>query len=163
MSLIIDNKDHFKVLFETVKKNKPSKCYISTFNIFAGITHDGKDVVEDYHYENISHDFLELLRNLKVKTEIVVGLPYFMECRKGCPDCLNEYQKRTRRIYKHFDKWPEFKWKALEFHHSKYILFSPKYSFIGGRNLTSSNYNDLTFLHTDTKLYNKLVKYHVDL
>jgi len=145
--MFITAEDHIKYLHELISQ-RPKNVYIATFNIFAGIMFDGADINNwGAKYNNEMHGVLDNLQDSRANTRILVGIPDLIPCRPGCESCLEKYVKLLTRTLKHAEKWA-FNWKYVERFHMKSYIFDYGDTIkgvVGGRNLTTSNYADLTF------------------
>lgn len=149
-------------------EEKPAVVQISTFGIYAGILDTGKDMHEvGGKYTSQTHKLLDKLHSIEGLTvHILVGVSQYKSCKdKGkthCEDCYVTYGKQFTRLLKHVEKWPNFKWRFGEELHLKCTIFSygddegnlsHRRVLGGGRNLTDSDWADITFelpdeLHT---------------
>ena len=145
--MLITTEDHINHLHKLIN-DKPKNVYIATFNIYAGILFDGDDVNNwGDKYKNEVHGVLDHLQESGANTKILVGIPGLIVCKSGCEDCLTKHLKVLTRLQKHAEKWP-FDWRYTEeFHLKSYIFdYGKKLSgVVGGRNLSPSNWVDLTF------------------
>lgn len=148
--MFLDNASHFSYLFEQVA-NKPSEVFISTFGIYCGITHDGRDTTQwGAKYKLASRDLLEALRPTPAKVKILVGAGTYRSCKGklACLDCEKTYFQGLIRLVNHADLFPEFQWRVTTELHLKCALFSygkTVTGVAGGRNFTDSNWSDVTF------------------
>lgn len=157
--LIISNlDDFFKALGRSARTAK--ECYISSYSIYAGITWDNVCTVTEFGYDNGGFKFFNLLEKRDVRTSIIVGKPMVIECRPGCPYCMEKQNQQVERIYNHQRRWPYFDWNICKEHHAKYIIFDNHDCFIGGRNVTDSSFFDLSFFVNDASLFEELKTIH---
>lgn len=127
--------------------DKPNKIWLSTFNIYAGITKKAVDVRKAYSVTNHTANFLDQIDGLNIECNILCGLPMFTECRKGCLDCKQK-KKDTFKRYKFTQRhWPNLNWKFVKDFHLKCAIFEYEDKlrvFVGGRNLSDSSWVDLS-------------------
>jgi len=145
--MFITQKDHNQYLKKLIIE-KPDEVMIATYNIYAGILHDGEDAHswgEKYHSD--AHEILDMLCDCK-RVRIIVGTPPLSLCKAGCEDCIAKQYKSATRLSKHALKWPKYQWKYTGDFHLKCYLFKKDgimKGVIGGRNLSDSNWVDVTF------------------
>lgn len=117
-------------MLKRLLRKKPDEAYVATFGIYDA----ARDVAE----------FLKELKKVK-KVKILVGV---YKKRDGqSQKNYNEYLDRLLNIVK---KYPQFQWKFSDKTHIKCIGFRKNGKdlgcIIGGRNLTGSNFDDVSFL-----------------
>jgi len=123
---------------------------ISTYGIYAGITHYGQDLNgQSSKYTAYAKEFLDSLIGVS-KVNIVVGLYPYSSCKGTvrCVYCESRYVRGLLRLSSHKDHFSSFKWRVKPNNHLKSVLAIKDNSFegiVGGRNLSDSNWNDLTF------------------
>jgi len=139
---------HINGLLKLVGGN-PQLVMVATYNVYAGILHDGDDSHEwGGKYENETHDFLDRLNKVP-EVKILVGFPALKLCKENCEDCIKQQYKLAMRLDQHRKKWPNFEWRYSENFHLKCYLFYYKGGYIGiggGRNLSSSDWTDVSFI-----------------
>ncbi len=87
MKLFIKIEDHFQYLDQLVKKG-PTKVFIASFGIYAGITYDNRDTTEwGPKYRLGTRDFLESLRG--IDTHIIIGVSDYKSCKGKNVSCYN--------------------------------------------------------------------------
>lgn len=152
MNILPTNEDYFNKLHEL--SDKSDSICLCTYGIYAGIMPDGRDLSR--RYQNMVHEFFDSIIDKRVV--IVVGLYPFMPCCDNCTDCIESHVKNLLRLLCTAEKWPSFKWMFSETMHAKYCLFSNKNQFngaiVGSRNLSDSQYADVSFYSDDSKLKN---------
>lgn len=145
MKYLLHSKEYHNTLYKLVAASKEIK--ISTFGVYAGVLN---------HKILPFHDLyktFELMRSKKV--QILVGVADERLCFKGCRGCKLSHKKYLQRIERHIEHWPEIDWRLTTKHHAKMMIFDNKYAILGGRNLTGSGFEDLSFLtFADTELIN---------
>jgi len=147
--IFTDTESHNGALKQMAKR-KPQAISIATYNIYAGILHDGEDSHQwdDDKYKNGAHEFLDLITTIQ-DVRILVGISPMILCKKLCEDCIADGYKRAMRLVKHKEKWPRFQWRFTDSFHFKCYLFHYKSGDVGvggGRNLSNSNWVDMSFV-----------------
>ena len=145
-------------------KQKPKEVVIASFNVYAGILHDGDDCHEwGGKYRNNVHELLDSLADAKVS--LLVGIPLFRPCKPACEECLEAHCKQANKLVKHSEKWPHFDWRFTESFHLKCCIFYYSKGSIGvtgGRNLTDSSWTDMSMVMNEKqtaqarKLFNQM-------
>ncbi len=143
---------------------------ISTFGLYCGVLHDGRDTAEwGSSYANNSRKILDGLAAVP-QVRILVGLPQYKTCKVNktqCLDCEMAYAKSLLRISAHITKFSKFKWRVCNQLHMKCTIVTAGdtiCSFVGGRNYTGSDWDDLDLEldHTESlgilKLYSAIWK-----
>jgi len=151
MKLLVTLDDHYKELIKLA--HKAEVVNIFTFGIYAGILDDGRDTTEwGPKFRNQTHEFLDLLVELKCDTTITVGVPWFNSCTKEevCIDCISKFRAGLTRINNTVKHWDgDFDWFFTSKLHAKAFLFfdeeNPVGVVTGGRNLCDSTWDDLSF------------------
>jgi hypothetical protein len=144
-----ENEDFNNRLVELAKE-KPTSVLIGSYSIYAGILKDGRDTTEwdDAKYGNLIHEFLDELDRNNCDTKILIGVPHFPTCYKGCPNCRYKKVSLLKRLYFTAKKWDNFDWKFHDSSHLKCVLFSfedgRRVSVMGGRNLSCSTWEDFS-------------------
>ncbi len=154
--MIFTTQESHMACLKKLAAKKPKEAIMATFNLYAGILHDGDDTHEwGEKYRNEAHELLDILVEIP-KVKMLVGFQPFIPCnKKGCEDCLANHYKRGVRLVKHAERWPEFEWKYLEKFHLKCNLFYYAKGCIGvtgGRNLSGSSWADLSFVMNDKQI-----------
>ncbi len=127
--------------------DKPNRVWLSTFNVYAGITKNAIDVRKVYSITNHTANFLDQIDRLDVECNIMCGLPVFISCREDCPDCEQKKIDKLKRYKFTQQNWSGLNWKFVENFHLKYAIFEYEDKlrvFIGGRNLGDSDWVDLS-------------------
>lgn len=147
--MFLDFSSHSAYLLNALSQ-KPSKIFISSFGLYAGITYTGQDTAEwGPKYKLATREMLEAMRKVP-KVYLLIGVAPYKSCKEGrCPDCEKKYVQSLLRLVFHAEKFPEFKWRvSTELHLKCTLFFYPNQSPIGiagGRNLSDSDWADLTF------------------
>lgn len=133
-------------LFNELRKAyKPGmKVKIATYSMYIGIS-KGQD--NSFKYPSKVRDFINAINPNDL--QIVVGLPYFMECTPGCMHCAIKYNQSLDR----FVDTQEMLGMEMRFHsstHFKYYQIGDRI-FTGGINLTGSTWVDIALEITDLK------------
>jgi hypothetical protein len=137
---------------------------ITSFGVFCGILHN-----LDFSYKIESHDrnFLDSIKDHNDITVIVGTGTYNSPKKSGnCDDCLLAYAKRTVRIEKHREIFPNVKWKIIENLHSKVAVFwndGNIVSIIGSRNFTGSDNMEVAIVVKDRETNLELRDYCLNL
>ena len=135
---------------------KPKEVIIATFNIYAGILHDGNDTHQwGEKYRSEVHELLDILNSVP-KVRILVGFQPLIQCIKtGCEDCVTNHYARAVRLVKHAEHWPKLEWKYVEKSHFKcnlYYFAKGCIGVTGGRNLSGSDWADISFVMNDRQV-----------
>jgi hypothetical protein len=147
--IFTDTESHISALKQMARR-KPEAISIATYNIYAGILHDGEDTTEweDDKFRNQAHEFLDAIAKIQ-GVRILVGISPLIMCKKLCEDCLADGYKRAVRLVKHKERWPRFEWRFTDSFHFKCYLFHYKNGDVGvggGRNLSNSDWTDMSFV-----------------
>jgi len=150
--------EHYDHLDELLAR-QPKEVFISTFGLYAGITHEGIDYASRFH--SPTRHFLDNLKQCP-SVKIMVGVPEYISCSKDnrCKNCEHKYLHYMVRLLNHVETYPEFKWRMkLQFHIKCFLFFydGQVAGVAGGRNLTDSGYEDVTF-PIDAKLCKDFLK-----
>lgn len=147
--MFIDNDEHYQYMRDSIALN-PAHTIISTFGVYAGITHDGQDITQlGAKYKKNTKDILDLLRGCD--TRMLVGVANYKSCKTNgqCIDCEKQYVKMILRTAEHADFFNHAKWRMTTELHLKCCLFfySDKTvrGLAGGRNFTDSEWADISF------------------
>lgn len=147
MKLIIDTQEHHDWIFDQISK-EPKNAIITTFGLWAGILHDGRDTSEwGEEYQLQTRQILDKLQH--IKTAIIVGIGEYKSCKgqKSCLDCERQYAKTILRINNHALAYPDIKWRVTSKLHIKMVIFEHQNKIegiTGGRNFTNSDWEDCT-------------------
>ncbi len=118
------------------------KVDIASYSMYLQIT-KGKDY--GYHGHTPARHFIENCD--KDNLRMIVGLPYYMECKPNCTECANNYNQRVDRLTDtahalHLNA----KYHPLT--HLKFYRVGDRI-FTGGINLSSSDWTDVAMEITD--------------
>ncbi len=148
--IIVDTDEHYLALKEYVTEY-PDSVYIATYGLYVGITGDGRNCHEwGGKYTNRAQDFLNALVDVP-KVHILVGLPALIYCDKSeaCEHCEAKHISFMERMLHTAKKWDAFHWKMAPEMHMKFFGFyrnqSPIGGITGGRNLSDSDWFDISF------------------
>ena len=129
-------------------------AFISSYGIYAGIAHDGRDLnALGPTYQTRTKALLDKLCAVP-NVNIVIGIASYHGCGKNVPcyHCQYNYYKSLLRLLNHKEQFPNFNWRIAEDNHLKCIAFIynnngvRRYSGVaGGRNLNDSNWIDCAF------------------
>lgn len=128
----------------TALSQKADEIIITTFNIFCG--HSFKADLND-KFPSPDRTYLDFLKT-KTDVKILVGVgSYYTPAReKGCDDCGIAYAKRTLRMQRYLNEYPNIKWYLLEKLHSKIAVFrtgTTVAAIVGSRNFTNSDNDEI--------------------
>ena len=147
--LLFSLEDHVNFLNKAVD-NKPKAVFISSFGTYLGITYDGRDTTSwGEKYQLKIRSFMESIRSIN-NVKVLIGLANYTSCKGKlqCKDCEKTYARSLIRLMNHAELFPEFKWRMVNELHLKCTLFFYDDNIVGvsgGRNLTDSNWDDITF------------------
>lgn len=126
----------FMELAEIVNENPNATVDVATYSLYLQIS---KNKDYSYHGNTPAREFIERIN--KDNLRMVIGLPYYMECKPHCDDCARNYNHRVDRL--------EDTANALHLNARYHALTHLKYYrvgdriFTGGINLTSSDWTDV--------------------
>jgi len=152
MKIFETAEDHYSYL-GTLVAEKPQFALISSYGIYAGITHEGANLNLIKGRETLSDKFLNSLQGVQ-KVCILVGVNKFLNCNGfvPCQHCQRTYYRYLLRLLSHKEHYTQFLWRASQCSHAKCSLFVYKKDgvtyykgVIGGRNLNDSNWLDYSF------------------
>jgi len=147
--LLTSAEQYYKAL--TALAQKSEHGIITSFGVFAGIGFDG-DINDKF--PNEENKFLKAVANHPDLT-MIIGVhgyysPYPEKVSPGhCRHCISAYTRRTLRIEKHRELFPNLKWYMLNSLHSKVATFwtdKQTISVIGSRNFTNSPNHEAAIL-----------------
>lgn len=146
MQVYKSNTEHYEALNQLIDAG-PDKVLISSFGIYAGLQANGMDVHPKE--ESQIRKILEKLR--PINTYLLVGIPDYRSCRgfTKCMHCERKFVKGILRTYELSTLYPKFSWKISRAHHSKAFISIKNgliQAVVGGRNLTDSDWNDMSLL-----------------
>jgi hypothetical protein len=154
--IVIDTDKHYEALTDYAQKS--DEIFIATYGLYAGITGDGRDVTEwGPKYRNRAHELLDAIRKIP-KVEILIGLPTLIYCDKAkqCKHCEEKHIGYLERLWHTAQNWEDFNWKIAFSMHMKYFGFyaggKPVGGISGGRNLSDSEWFDISFRLTKTEV-----------
>lgn len=138
--------------------DKSEEIIITTFGVFCGFTIDN-DLSNRFLTED--RNFIDSIADNN-RISIIVGVADFSPCKNGCDQCGIAYARRTLRIERHRQEYPNFNWYLCESLHSKVASFKIKndfYSIIGSRNFTGSTNKEMAIVINDQKSSKSLYDY----
>lgn len=143
------------------------ECFIVTFGIWTGLTK------KDDYTLNEAGNFLNFLANKNIPTQIIVGSPPYHSCldrweeekndyiNESCEGCERIYDKWWDRYEVHVENWNEFNWIVKNNVHAKFMIFHTSKgltSLVSSRNLSDSNWDEISFRIDDNEVGKKLLK-----
>lgn len=142
--------------------DKSNESIITSFGVFCGFTIDN-----DFSDRFTSEDrkFIDSISNNN-NVSIIVGTGGFTPCKKGCDQCGISYARRTLRIERHRQEYPNLNWYICESLHSKVATFRVDDKFIaiiGSRNFTGSVNKEMAIIINDQKTAKELFDYTIKL
>lgn len=142
--MIFNNSDELFLFLRNYYRKNGGKVDMSTFGMYLGIT-----VEKDWSskYKMAARDFINEIK--KEDLRLVVGLPYYQECKPDCKDCMEKYNDAIKRHKATIDT---LKLNA-RFHpslHLKMCKIGNLY-VTGGINLGPSKMIDTAFVLSDSK------------
>jgi phosphatidylserine/phosphatidylglycerophosphate/cardiolipin synthase-like enzyme len=99
-----------------------------------------------------SYGFKKGLYNVPKHAKLLIGLPYFPDCTPDCPHCKQRREKNKESI---ISALTNYNYKLIDNIHLK-LLIIDNIAIIGSRNLTGSQYEDLSIGVEDPKMINAL-------
>jgi phosphatidylserine/phosphatidylglycerophosphate/cardiolipin synthase-like enzyme len=89
---------------------------------------------------------------------MVVGAPYFVECKKGCEDCARKKDWKIAALRAHCQYFMNhgIEVSVRDKFHMKGIAFSDEMVITGGFNLTDSTFDDISIAQYSTSIYNAI-------
>ena len=137
--VFLNPEELFAHLLALAKDNaivKSGPIEISSYNMYLGITggYDWND-----QYPSTVRAFIEYIRHLEHR--ILIGVPYFVECKPDCKECRQSYNKILERYALTKDHL-ELTMHFIASHHLKYYRIG-NHGFTGGINLSPSGYTDV--------------------
>ncbi len=164
--LFIEDAEHTEFILKAIE-DKPSVALISSFGVFGGILHDSRDstTFKDSK-ENNSRKILDALGEIQ-SVYMMIGLTTYASCSGNyCIDCEKKFVKNLLRVYAHAEFFNKLSWRMTSELHLKCYLFfyadGSKRGISGGRNLTGSNWDDLS-LELDDDNIDKISNYYTKL
>ena len=148
IDLLLSHEDHHARMRDCISAG-PRATLITTYGVWAGINHDGKDYTElGPAYLSPVRQTVDLIDRLP-NVRIVVGLYPYGSCRGllPCRDCEGRYTKSLLRLLAHAEHFRNIKWLVVDKLHLKCALFVYEKGMrclVGGRNLTGSDWADVT-------------------
>lgn len=132
-----DAKSMFQFLKQEYMKTK-SSVDIATYGMYLGIS-NGKDYQKSFPMA--SRDFIDSIN--KNRLRIVIGVPYYVECKTNCADCKKKYNQKLDSIKETVDRLG-IDAKFNDKMHWKYYSIGKKV-VCGGINLSDSDFTDSSF------------------
>ena len=157
MTCITNYETHLEMLYRYT--NLSNEIYISTGNIYAGITYFGSDTLA-----NSSNgirawlDYLELKCG-QVRTKILVAIPYYKSCKSSyCNDCAKEYVKLLLKMGNHANFFSNIEWYMAEHTYFKSISFNADQwrHILTTRNLTDMDENQCSIELAGSQIADKV-------
>lgn len=147
--------DHEKfwqdVLFE-IQKTDTDMVLVSSYGLYAGISDTGVNTDQKYHFDSVLQKILNESLNVR-KFVFLLSESEFFECTPNCPHCKEKQEKKENRSFAHARHWPKISWHMTVGHHLKAVIVVKKdkslVAWTGGRNFTSSNWQDLSLRLND--------------
>jgi len=164
--LLTSAEQYYKVLTALAKKLEHG--IITSFGVFAGVGFDG-DISDKYPCEE--NKFLKNVSDHPDLSMIIGVHGYYSAYPKDvapghCRHCIAGYTRRTLRIEKHRELFPNLKWYMLNSLHSKVATFwndKQTISIIGSRNFTNSpNYEAAILIQSQSEAIS-VKNYAIDL
>jgi hypothetical protein len=153
--MIFTTQESHMACLKKLASQQPKEVIISTFNVYAGILHDGDDTTTwGEKYQNDVHELLSMVAKTS-KVKILVGFQPLTMCKEGCEECLAAHYKWAVRLVKHAQRWPKIEWRYVNKCHLKCNLFYYANGCIGvtgGRNLSGSDWADISFVMNDKQV-----------
>jgi hypothetical protein len=152
--------------FGTIHRLVKPRCEvrIATHNLYTGVNVDGQYSNEWLGAEqNRVGELFDHLHKMDVDVEIKIGIPFVRACQLSDDHrCAMHAQgeKWDTRLQNVDKRWPKFRYKVLANSHAKLVLITPHHSIFGGRNLSSSDLQDLSFYSDDPALFKKLMDFY---
>jgi hypothetical protein len=153
--MLITLDEHYQAIQQMLEA-KPHTVLASSYGVFAGILEDGQDVTQwGEKFSKQAHGVLDALQEVS-RVQILVGMPKYQSCRPKvgsthlrCQDCEDRYVESMARLYKHTLQWPKLRWRFSQNCTLRtWLFFYPDNTIrglAGGRNLTDSELEDVTF------------------
>lgn len=159
MKILETSEDFIREITNMVEM-KPKFINMSTYGLYLGISVDNNGVVTDWNfrYPKAMRKIIDRIIELKIPCRIIVGdnsdKP---ECVTDCEHCKKNNENLIKRLIAHVEKFNSdiFQIVVKDNYHKKLISSNICY-IIGGRNLTESGYEDLSFIGEDPEILKKL-------
>lgn len=133
MKIFTTSDDLFTHLTKLAEKYAGGTIDIATYGMYVGIT-NGIDY--SLSYPSAARTFLNTIVANETSHRILIGVPYFMECLKGCQNCASNYN-RTLDRFEQTRSQLGLNIRYTDNLHLKYYRISTNY-FAGGINLSTS-------------------------
>jgi len=104
-----------------------------------------------------------LLHELNIRnSHALIGVPEFKSCTGEmgmgqCKDCYSFHKKKISKLASLRNEYSNIDWRFVKNIHAKFLVAKPLV-LTGGRNISDSKGNDLTFAVNDTALADELIK-----
>lgn len=143
---------HTGFIIEAIKAEEIDQLQLSSFGLWAGINNDGSESA--FSSDNPIKQILNLTKEKKIHTEIVIGIPPFSS-RSGyklppCIYCVDAHRRMLQRIFQCRKLWPNIFWFYHPENHTKLAIGSKKEScqwvITGGHNLADSELEDFSIV-----------------
>lgn len=148
MKIITNVEEHYDCI-EKMLDSSPDSVFISTYGIYAGLLHDGRDAnLFGPKYKTRSIDVLKKMSSIK-NAKVIIGLTEFNSCKPYCDECEMKYIHNLLRIKNHADAFPSINFKMIRHNHLKCFIINKGGKYLGitgGRNLSDSSWHDISFI-----------------
>jgi hypothetical protein len=150
--LLTSQEKHAEFLVKEISSGQITKLQIASFNLWAGILHDGREWPP--LRDNPASNIFDACEAHKVETEVVIGIPPFYS-RAGatqapCLFCANHHRRLFLRLKACRKRWPKIAWFYHPHSHTKLSLGWNKdqvlWAVTGGHNLGDSKMVDFSIL-----------------
>ena len=135
--LFSSDKELFEYLHRIADLHPDEEVRISTYGMYLGISR-GKDWSEKF--PSMARTFIDRIRGEGRSLKLLVGVPSFVECRDGCPDCTEKYKEKLARFDETVSTLKLNAKFTLQHHLKMYAIGS--IVILGGINLSGSEYTD---------------------
>ncbi len=136
--------EHYAALMAAIDAGPKVAC-VATFGVYAGVAPSGHRRQDGS--SKLVADFLSALETVQ-HSRILVGVTDYSPCKLSCLDCGAKYAQSVVRLLAHQEAFPKLTWRAATGTHCKFTFFiydkKPPRAFVGGRNLTGSDWSDVT-------------------
>lgn len=157
MSILLETPEQYYSIMNRFIKDS-EETIITTFGVFCGITYNS-DI--SYKFPSEDRNFLDNISD-KSNISIIVGVGGYTPNKKECNECGVAYARRTIRIEKHRELYPNINWYLCESLHSKVAVFKINGNYvaiIGSRNFTGSNNLEIAVPIFDSQTAKSLYDY----
>lgn len=151
-----DTDFHWKM--KEILDQNPLFVAASSFGIYAGLSKN-----KDWHqlggkFKSPIRRFLDEVNRRKIPAYLIIGPTIGEECSVDCPHCAERNNLRRLSLIQHVEQFPNIEILIVDKWHAK-MVFTEKSAIIGGRNLSSSDWNDLSFYTEDPSVISELNEY----